>query len=594
MKDMDRCARFLLCLAALPFFFTSRLSAEIEITDVDVSEYPALEVTVEMPAVEQGKPTFVIYEDYGSGMQAQNLKEVLPDQRNASNWVVVIDATKSVPKKDFLDSRKAALDFVRSLPDSDRVAVFRINGKPEQILTMTGLASQRAEVLESIEDIQRTGMKTRIYDALYVGLDHASKARTAYEARGSAVILFTDGRDEGSYLSEEDAISIAGEAREAKIPVYTILNGEAKGEERFQKIALKTGGEVFQKRFPEKKLKPSEHSRAGYTIRYESSAEIWQGYPGKQVSVRVEYLNEADRFAEGRYEVPFRLLDGKYSTMGWILLALGLLLLIAFFVLLWVVLRRATARRRLPPVSQEVLAGWKPDEEQPRKLEPRPGGEITDVTEALARSQNPDAWARKSAEDLEEMERREGFPRTDDSPDRSEQTHPSDTPSISPFPSDRNGDRNQRDAALASVAATQSSTEMPFRGRSAETISLELKEKSYQILQMALREASRYEDACLILVGGDPYRKRNQYDLFLEETYIGRSPMASLVVADKSASMLHGKIRRIDSKFILFDLVSDTGTYLNGKRVLRPRPLRNGDEIQIGHTRFEFRGRPLS
>ncbi|MCB1306457.1 MAG: FHA domain-containing protein, partial [Leptospiraceae bacterium] len=139
-----------------------------------------------------------------------------------------------------------------------------------------------------------------------------------------------------------------------------------------------------------------------------------------------------------------------------------------------------------------------------------------------------------------------------------------------------------------------SAPEMPFHRRTPETISLELKEKSYQVLQMALRDAPRYETAMIVLVGGDPYRQRNEYDLFLDETYIGRSPMASLVVADKSASMLHGKIRRIDQRFVLFDLVSDAGTFLNGKRVLRPRPLRNGDEIQVGHTRFEFRGKPVA
>ncbi|MCB1169759.1 MAG: VWA domain-containing protein, partial [Leptospiraceae bacterium] len=540
----------------------------------------SIEATVELPARGDEKPTFVVYENYGSGATAQNLKEIVPDRRNAQNWVVVIDATKSVPRKDFLHSRKAALNLVRNLPDSDRVAVYRINGKPVQIISMTALSSDRARVLDSIASIERTGMKTRIYDALYVGLDHARKAKTSFEARGSVLILFTDGRDEGSYLSDEDAISIAGEAREARIPVYTILNGQARGEDHFQKIALKTGGEVFRGQFPEKKLQPSSDSLARYTIRYESGARAWEGYPGKEVTLRIEYLNETDRFAETVYEVPFRLFDGQQSALGWILLGLGLLLLIAFFVLIWLALRRAS-RKRLPPVSEEVMQGWEPDKPS-RPLQPQPGGQITDVTEALAKSQNPDAWARQSARDLEEIS-----------------SEPQEEFTARDFQDSQAGlaqSGTERDGALASVMSREEEarafqSEMPYRNRRPETISLELKEKSYQVLQMALREAPHYEYASLILVGGDPYRRRNEYDLFLEETYLGRSPSASLVVADKSVSMLHGKIRRIDQRFILFDMVSDTGTYLNGKRVLRPRPLRNGDEIQIGHTVFEFRGK---
>ncbi|MCB1139445.1 MAG: VWA domain-containing protein [Leptospiraceae bacterium] len=574
---MDRCARILLPLLWLSLLLPAALQAEIKITEVDLSSYPSIEATVELPARGDEKPTFVVYEDYGSGQTAQNLKEIVPDRRNAQNWVVVIDATKSVPKKDFLRSRKAALNLVRNLPDSDRVAVYRINGKPIQIISMTALSSDRARVLDSIEGIERTGMKTRIYDALYVGLDHARKAKTFFEARGSVLILFTDGRDEGSYLSDEDAISIAGEAREARIPVYTILNGQARGEEHFQKIALKTGGEVFRGQFPEKKLQPSSDSVARYTIRYASSARVWEAYPGKEVNLRIEYLNEANRFAESAYEVPFRLFDGQHSALGWILLGLGLILLVAFFVLIWLALRRASIRRKLPPVSDEVMQGWEPDKPV-RSLQPQPGGQVTDVTEALAKSQNPDAWARQSARDLEEIS-----PHREDelSARNSEETEEADT---------------QRDGVLTSVMSREEEsrsfqTEMPYRSRRPETISLELKEKSYQVLQMALRDAPRYEFASLILVGGDPYRRRNEYDLFLDETYLGRSPSASLVVADKSVSMLHGKIRRIDQRFVLFDLVSDTGTYLNGKRVLRPRPLRNGDEIQIGHTVFEFRGK---
>jgi Mg-chelatase subunit ChlD len=577
---MDRYVRAF--LFALTVLWPGLASAEITVTRIDTSHYPAIEATVEVPGADiADRPTFVLYENYGSDPKAQEMKAVVPAVENATNWVVVLDATKSVPKKDFGESKQAALEFVRDLPDSDRVAVFRINGEPIEILSMTPLSTQRADVLKGIEEIERTGLKTRIYDALYVGLDHATRSREAFRARASAVILFTDGRDEGSYLSEEDAIAIAGEAREARIPVFTILNGDAKGEERFQKVALKTGGQLFRGRFPEEKLRPPPDSVARFAIRYESSARVWEAFPGSRVTLQVEYINDNGSTSEMAYKVPFRFWNGEHGLLPWLFIGLGLLLLIAFFVMLWIVLRRATIRRKLPPVSEEVMDGWKPDRPAPRSPSPEeePPGQITDYTEALARSQNPDARP-ATIEERSDWSDPEG------------PGHSGDAGYVR---------EKSADAAVAVARAEEEGArmrmmqaEMPLQRRTPETISLELKEKSYQVLQMALRDAPRYDSAMLVLIGGDPYRQKNEYDLFLEETYMGRSPMASLVVADKSASMLHGKIRRIDQRYVLFDLVSDAGTFLNGRRVLRPRPLRNGDEIQMGHTRFEFRGRSVS
>jgi len=48
-------------------------------------------------------------------------------------------------------------------------------------------------------------------------------------------------------------------------------------------------------------------------------------------------------------------------------------------------------------------------------------------------------------------------------------------------------------------------------------------------------------------------------------------------------------MRRIEGGYYLYDLVSDSGTYLNGKKLLRPRLLHDWDEIKAGKTVFIFR-----
>jgi len=55
-------------------------------------------------------------------------------------------------------------------------------------------------------------------------------------------------------------------------------------------------------------------------------------------------------------------------------------------------------------------------------------------------------------------------------------------------------------------------------------------------------------------------------------------------------SLKHAKIKRIAGSYFIFDLASDNGTYLNDKKLLRPRQVNDWDEIRMGRTQFIFRG----
>ncbi len=121
-------------------------------------------------------------------------------------------------------------------------------------------------------------------------------------------------------------------------------------------------------------------------------------------------------------------------------------------------------------------------------------------------------------------------------------------------------------------------------------MTLSLKEKSYIVLQMALKEAPKYNHAILVKKDREGLGYDKKYDIFLDEVYIGSSTASHIPVRDPAVSQIHAKIKRIDKKYILFDLMSMSGTYLNGKKILRPMPLRHNDEIRMGHTIFRFIG----
>jgi pSer/pThr/pTyr-binding forkhead associated (FHA) protein len=80
------------------------------------------------------------------------------------------------------------------------------------------------------------------------------------------------------------------------------------------------------------------------------------------------------------------------------------------------------------------------------------------------------------------------------------------------------------------------------------------------------------------------------YDLADDETLIGRNPTTHITLLDDGISREHSMILcdETTGDYSIEDLQSTNGTKVNGKRV-RSANLGDGDQIQIGHTRFRFR-----
>jgi hypothetical protein len=58
---------------------------------------------------------------------------------------------------------------------------------------------------------------------------------------------------------------------------------------------------------------------------------------------------------------------------------------------------------------------------------------------------------------------------------------------------------------------------------------------------------------------------------------------------DHTVSRVHAVLERVASRWSVRDLSSRNGTFLNGERIWRERPLRPGDEIRVGGTRLVAR-----
>jgi transcriptional regulator with PAS, ATPase and Fis domain len=72
-------------------------------------------------------------------------------------------------------------------------------------------------------------------------------------------------------------------------------------------------------------------------------------------------------------------------------------------------------------------------------------------------------------------------------------------------------------------------------------------------------------------------------------TTIGRAPGNTLVIDDPRVSRHHVVVRlHEDGNYVVSDLGSSNGTYLNGRRVLLPERLRHNDELKVGGTTLRF------
>lgn len=93
-------------------------------------------------------------------------------------------------------------------------------------------------------------------------------------------------------------------------------------------------------------------------------------------------------------------------------------------------------------------------------------------------------------------------------------------------------------------------------------------------------------NAELIVVNGPLAGKR--YTLDAGEVLVGRAPNAQVVLSDADVGWRHCQVRRQGDRFVLMDLRTSAGTYVNGMRSAE-RWLEDRDQIGIGKTVLMFR-----
>ncbi|RFA23461.1 FHA domain-containing protein FhaB/FipA [Subtercola boreus] len=91
----------------------------------------------------------------------------------------------------------------------------------------------------------------------------------------------------------------------------------------------------------------------------------------------------------------------------------------------------------------------------------------------------------------------------------------------------------------------------------------------------------------LVITSGT--KSGTEIELGVEPLTIGRSTDSSVVIRDDYTSTHHARLLNWNNEWVIQDLDSTNGTYLDGKRITQPAPVPLNTPVRIGSTSFELR-----
>lgn len=279
---------------------TTRVVKTVSTKDVGYAESVNVDVVQITAAVTSGRGKYVkglarqafrVFEDGQPQTISHFAAEGVPLE-----LVVALDTSSSMTEA--MPSLKAAVKaFLSALSPRDRVAVLGFN---DNIFTVIGKTNAPMERVDAIDGLSAAGF-TSLYDVILHGVDLLGR-----ETGRKALVVFTDGEDQGSHGTIEDA-ERALQSSDATL--YMIGEGRGASMERLKKVMQRlvdtTGGQAL---FADK---PSELRQRFGELLTDLSNQYLLGYAptnarhdGTLRHIRVEVDGRYDVRARQAYRAP--------------------------------------------------------------------------------------------------------------------------------------------------------------------------------------------------------------------------------------------------------------------------------------------------
>jgi tight adherence protein B len=172
----------------------------IEITDVNTARYPRVQMIVDFLNLEEAlDPAELQVTENGNPVTDLEI-ETIAESRVQVGIVMVIDASGSMEGEPLTAAKAAALSFINQKRAEDFIAVATF---ADEVQVVRGFTSAKSALIASVEGIVAQG-DTAFYDGIIRATDLFSGDAERLERN---MIVLTDGKDEGSVATLDDALA---------------------------------------------------------------------------------------------------------------------------------------------------------------------------------------------------------------------------------------------------------------------------------------------------------------------------------------------------------------------------------------------------
>ena len=472
----------------------------LKIQQIRSLNYPYIKAEVSVsrltPILNLSESNFEVFEN---GWKVANFQ--LKSFRHLSepkNIIIAVDGSNSLSKKAFKKQLEAARKFASQLAPHDKMAVYSFHNKVER---HCGFTSATQQMKECISAIKQHGKKTLLYDTI---LDAASMASKLKDQR-KFMVVFTDGRDEGSTMTMNDTISYL---MRHSIPVFVIATGNKKRIKKLTRITNMTGGETYYTSTNSDLKRVYQLLNhildSNYLVQYVSHGLVTSEKNGKidlEVRLNAGSLKDQDHYTFNvSPEVQGNWFEKIWHNERYLLFIAGLLLIIILLILALFVMRKPEVNVEIP--EKFILAN-----ENQNKL-------IANLSDENKNSE---------------------------------------------------------------ISGSNIKADLPMKNNF---------RSPYEEITLSEEEVIKYNKVWLV---EESIYHPKKYILKNDITTLGSNSNNFIELNDSRVSFKHAEIRKKGEKYYLFDLLSQSGVYLNDKKLLRPKSLNDFDQIEIGDTVLTFR-----
>ncbi len=575
----------------------------LTVDDLNLDDFPTVKARVTVrnengvPIPGLGPDKFEIVEDgRASFPPAEVTAQINPEA--VVSVVMIIDISGSMEGKPIKEAMRAANALIDQLGEKDRVALIAFADEVDIDLNNPlaegkeiGFTTDKNAVRNVVNFLDtKIGWDTPLYDAIYKGVKLVSSEPVGKRA----VIVMTDGRDErdnaqgnpvkdtGSLSSPDDPINEANRHNIPIFPIGLVGQGGKIDTKYLQRLAERTGG-VYQQAPAPEELTPlfenvMDQLKQQYVLSYDSTLQQDDGY--HSLLVRVQ-LPQGDAYGETKFRFfpeaeatepppePTEAVVESQAALDTPTDAEPAATMVAQVV--------QTPETNTAPDPEPTATGFQGIIDRGREIvEENPtlaavigGGVllllilIIALIIVLARGRGdeeeeyytagydeayapPPAWQSDST--ASEM------PAVDSPTMGKTEVAGSEWPEPSAGP------------PPFAPAGPDAGPEIPESG-------------STRIIERAPKHLAMLVDKA------HPDRK---FDL-KGVTNVGRGRENHIVLDDPAVSRNHAWIKTQDEEFLVFDIGSANGTFVNGEQVEAPRQLQDGDVVRFGEADFVFK-----